>query len=118
MMRNGAPATGRGGSQYFTPHSAFRIPHWKGEAMKRWLLTPALALAVAALVHAAPQLEADPNQDYPIHPQAGPWVVVVHSYTGPDAHDLARQLVYQLRRRDHYAAYLWNFADKKRAALK
>jgi hypothetical protein len=86
--------------------------------MKRWLLTPALVLALAALVHAAPQIEAEPNKEYRITPQAGTFVIVAHTYTGPDAHELACQLVYQLRKRDNLPAYLWDCADKKRAERK
>jgi hypothetical protein len=86
--------------------------------MKRWLLTPAVALALAALVHAAPQVEADPNKDYPITPQAGTWVVVVANYTGADATNLARQLVYEVRSKHNCAAYVWNLGDKERAQMK
>jgi len=86
--------------------------------MKRWLLTPAVVVALPALVHAAPPVEADPNKDYPITPQAGAWVVVVANYKGPDATNLARQLVYEVRSKHNCAAYVWNFGDKERAQMK
>ncbi len=41
------------------------IPHGKEEAMKRWIFTPVLALALATLTHAAANIEADPKKDYP-----------------------------------------------------
>jgi hypothetical protein len=85
--------------------------------MKRWVLTPAVALAMAALVHAAPQIEAEPNKDYPITPQTGAWVIVCARYTGPDAADLARQLVYWLRSKHNQPAYVLNYGDKKRAEM-
>jgi hypothetical protein len=86
--------------------------------MKRWLLTPALVVALAALVHAAPPVEADPNKDYPITPQDGAWVVVVANYKGPDATNLARQLVHEVRSKHNCAAFVWNLGDKERAQMK
>lgn len=87
--------------------------------MKRWWLTPVVALALAlAAVQAAPQIEADPNKDYPIDAQAGQYVVVAATYKGDDAGDLARQLVYHLRKVHNLPAYFdYNHADANRAKL-
>jgi hypothetical protein len=86
--------------------------------MKRWLLSPVVALALAAAVQAAPQVEADPNKDYPIDTQAGSHVVVAATYKGDDAANLARQLVYHLRKVHNLPAYFnYNHADANRAQL-
>jgi hypothetical protein len=91
--------------------------------MQRLILLPAVALALIFLTLAsvaAPQvsIEADPNKEYPINPLVGKWVICVASYTGPDAPELAHQLVYQLRFRDHLPAYVFNHADDERKKMK
>jgi hypothetical protein len=86
--------------------------------MKRWMLTLPLAAAMAVLVHAAPQTEADSNQDYPINPQAGPYVIVAATYKGSDGNDLAHQLIHYLRTKQNLPAYFYNFADKQKAECK
>jgi hypothetical protein len=86
--------------------------------MKRWLVAPFVVLALAALVYPAPQIDADPQKDYPIDPGAGAYVVVAATYKGPDAGDLARQLVYHLRRDHNLPAYFnYNHADANRTQL-
>jgi hypothetical protein len=57
---------------------------------------------------------ADPNREYPITPDAGPWMILAASYTGPDAPELARQCVLQVRARDNLNAYVFNYADEER----
>jgi hypothetical protein len=64
--------------------------------------------------HAGPRVEADPNKSYPITPQAGEWVICATSYMGPDAPELARQLVLVLRGRDNLPAFFFNHADEER----
>jgi hypothetical protein len=71
-------------------------------------------LAVTTPARSAPKVEADPDVEYAVTPQAGVWMVLAGSYRGPDAHNLARQLVYQLRKRDHLPAYLFDFSEAKR----
>jgi hypothetical protein len=62
----------------------------------------------------ADHVVADPNREYPITPDAGPWIILAASYTGPDAPELARQCVLQLRARDSLNAYVFNYADEER----
>jgi hypothetical protein len=82
--------------------------------MRRLLFVLVGGLALVGIVRAAPRVEADPNKPYPITPQAGEWVICANSYMGPDAPELARQLVLVLRGRDNLAAYVFNHADEER----
>jgi hypothetical protein len=50
-------------------------------------------------------LEADPTKDYPLAERNGPWMIMVMTFSGPDAKDHARELVYELRSRYKLAAY-------------
>jgi hypothetical protein len=84
----------------------------------RWIfyaLAGGLAmLAVTTPALAAPKVDADPSVEYVVTPQAGVWMVLAGSYKGPDAHNLAHQLVYQLRSRDNYPAFIFDFSEGKR----
>jgi hypothetical protein len=85
--------------------------------MKRLFWAPVVCLALGAWAgvgQAAPPVEADPAKDYVITPEAGPWMILAASFTGPKAPELAKQLVYQIRSRDHYPAYVFNYADEER----
>jgi hypothetical protein len=68
-------------------------------------------LAVFGLVRAAPRVEADPNRDYPITPDVGPWVICAAHYSGQEAPEFARQMVQWVRARQGVAAYSFNRAD-------
>lgn len=88
--------------------------------MRRFLRTICFAavLAVTAgLAVGAPHVEADPNKDYVITAGDGPWVVCAASFMGPSAPSLAKQLVYELRRRDNQPAFVFNHADEERRRL-
>jgi hypothetical protein len=84
--------------------------------MNRLIWAPALCLALGAagVVRAAPQVEADPSRDYPVSPEAGPWVICASYFTGPSAPDLARQMVYLIRSKYNTNAYVFNYADEER----
>lgn len=84
--------------------------------MNKLIWAPALCLALGAAgaVRAAPPVDADPNRDYPITPEAGPWMICAAYFTGPAAPDLARQTVLQIRNRYHLPAYVFNYADEER----
>jgi hypothetical protein len=70
-------------------------------------------LAVVGLVRGFPRVDADPNKDYPITPQVGPWLICAAHYSGPEAPEFARQMVQWLRLRGQ-PAYVFNRADEKR----
>lgn len=52
--------------------------------------------------------------NYAVTPEAGPWMVCAASYMGPDAPELSRQLVVQLRERFRLPAYVFNYGDEQR----
>jgi hypothetical protein len=93
--------------------------------MKRLIWASALCLALGAtwVVRAAPQLaapqiEADPNQDYKVTPEAGPWMICAAYFNGPPAPDLAHQMVQQIRSRYNLPAFVFNYADEERKKQK
>jgi hypothetical protein len=71
-------------------------------------------LAATAPGQAAPKVDADPDVEYVVTPQAGVWMVLAGSYTGAHAHELAHQLVYLLRSHDHLPAYIFDFSAGRR----
>src|SRR5438876_5290453 len=88
--------------------------------MKRFLCALAGALALVAIADrgiAGPRIEADPNKLYPITPEVGPWVISAANYMGPNARQLAQQVVYQLRRRDNLPAYFFDYSEEERKQL-
>jgi len=85
--------------------------------MKQFLfaLSGGLALlAVPGLSLAAPRVEADPNKQYPLTPQAGPWMVCAASFRDEYAQYLAHQLVFLLRQRHNLPAYFNSRSDEER----
>jgi hypothetical protein len=85
--------------------------------MHRFLfaLAGGLALLAAAGQGWAAPAEADPSNEYRVTPAAGPWMIIVKSYKGPTAAELAHELILMLRRRDNLPAYLFVFGeDEKR----
>jgi hypothetical protein len=87
--------------------------------MRRLLVAPALVLALwTGPGDAQPPAAPDMNQDLAITPQAGPWLICVGSYSGPNAPYLARQLALQVRERHRLNAYVFNHADEERRRLR
>jgi hypothetical protein len=88
--------------------------------MKRSLCALAGGLAFLAITLpcvAGPRVEADPNKLYPITLDVGPWVISAASYMGPNARQLAREVVFQLRRRDNLPAYFYDYSEEERKQL-
>jgi hypothetical protein len=74
----------------------------------------ATLIGLAGALPAAPQVDADHNRDYPVTPEAGKWMICAASYTGPESPELARQLAYQIRARDHVPAYTYSRSNELR----
>src|SRR5437016_2209226 len=83
--------------------------------MKKYLFALAGVLALLAVPAAgrAARVEADPNKDYPISPEAGPYVICVKAYGGPEAPELARRLVLHLRQ-NGWPAYVFDYTAEER----
>jgi hypothetical protein len=60
------------------------------------------------------RVEADPNKEYAITPEAGPWMILVTTYVGPEAPQLARQMTLEIRSRFDLPAYLVNRGAEER----
>jgi hypothetical protein len=81
--------------------------------MKRFLFALAGILAVLAVpVPGQARVEADPNREYIITPEAGPFAICVHAYSGPDAHALANRLVLHLRQ-NGWPAYIFDYTPER-----
>lgn len=52
------------------------------------------------------RVEADPNRDYMLSEENGPWLIVATTFSGEGALDQARDLVLELRRRYKLEAYM------------
>lgn len=86
--------------------------------MKEFLLALAGGLALLAVPAAgrAARVEADPDKEYVISPEAGPYVICVNAYTGPRARELANRLALHLRQ-NGWPAYVFDYsAEEKRKA--
>jgi hypothetical protein len=53
------------------------------------------------------QVEADPNKDYRLTEQNGPWTILACSFSGPEARRQAHELVIEIRKRYKLPAYLY-----------
>jgi hypothetical protein len=86
---------------------------------QRWLelaiLGAGLLLGLSSPSIAAPwdklfttvRVEADPNKTYTLTEENGPWLIMACSFSGDDARQQARDLVYELRKRYKLAAYVY-----------
>ncbi len=59
-------------------------------------------------------IDADPNKDYPITPQAGQYFVCATCFVGPQAPKLAREMVYEIRSRFGVPAYVMDKGEEER----
>jgi hypothetical protein len=60
-------------------------------------------------------VDPDMNRDIEVTPAQGAWMVLVTSYSGPDAPTMARQMVTVLRGpKYNQPAYVFNYGDKER----
>lgn len=84
----------------------------------RCLFALAAVLVAVSPLLAQSRVEAVSGKDYPVSPEAGNWLICAASYSGPDAPELARQLVFQIRSKHGIPAYLFNYADEERKKQK
>jgi hypothetical protein len=83
--------------------------------MKKYLfaLAGVLFLLTAPPAGRAARVEADPNKEYPITPEAGPYVICVKGYVGARAHELAHLLTLHLRQQG-WPAYVFDYSAEER----
>jgi hypothetical protein len=60
------------------------------------------------------RVEADPNKEYVVTPEAGPWMIRATTYVGPEARQLAHQMVLEIRSRFDLPAYVVNYGDAEK----
>jgi len=84
--------------------------------MKRFLFAFAgLVLLLGTGRFVARDVEADPKQTYSVTAEVGGWMICAASYTGPEASQLAHDMVLEIRQNYNLPAYLFNRgADERR----
>jgi hypothetical protein len=86
--------------------------------MKRLLFALAAGLTLLAAGRGqAARVEADPNKEYAITPEVGPFVICVKGYIGPNAHTLANQLTLHMRQCG-WPAYVFDYSAEERRKAK
>lgn len=77
------------------------------------------APGMPAPIPSAPAVAApDINEDIAVKPDLGPWMILIHSYEGPDAPARARQMAYELRNAHKLNAFVFNYvAEAKRKEM-
>jgi hypothetical protein len=79
------------------------------------MLFPLTLLATAVLTASAlAQVDADPSKDYQICPEAGAWLICGPTYVGPEATQLAHEMVLEIRSRFKMPAYVLNRGEEER----
>lgn len=76
-----------------------------------WCLATAVAssgaLAAPWDILTARRVEANPEKDYLLAQENGPWMIMACSFSGPKAHQQAHELVLELRQRYKLPAYVY-----------
>jgi hypothetical protein len=82
--------------------------------MKRthFVLACAASLILAQIGHA--HVEADPNKDYALTPEAGPWMIYAAHFAGPSAPQLAHEMALEIRSRFNLPAWVFNRSEEER----
>lgn len=84
---------------------------------KKQLVFTGLTVLMAATLGLARQ-EADPTNNYPVGPEAGPWMICAASYVGEQAPKMAHDLVIELRRDYDLPAFVYNRGDVERRKMR
>jgi len=83
--------------------------------MRKSLLLPLTVLAGAVFsATGLAQVDADPNKDYQICPEAGPWLICATSYVGPKSPQLAHEMILEIRTRFKMPAYVLSRGQEER----
>ena len=71
-----------------------------------WLATASAAGPWDKLLTSS-RVEADPNKDYNVTEQNGPWMIMTCSFSGEKAREQAKELALELRKRYKLPAYVY-----------
>src|SRR5262249_1006217 len=82
--------------------------------MTRLSCTLACLALVALAWSASARVEVDPSKEYIVTPEAGPWMICATAYVGPEASQLAHQMVLEIRSRFDLPAYVFSRGDEER----
>jgi hypothetical protein len=82
--------------------------------MKSGSLFMALLVAVGLAITSQAQTDTDPNKEYPVTPEAGHWLICAVPYVGPQAPQLAHEMVMEIRSRFKLPAYVLNRTEEER----
>jgi hypothetical protein len=74
--------------------------------MTKWFCALAWLVLLASGSTALARVEADPNKEYVVTPEAGAWMILATTYVGPQAHQLAREMVLEIRNRFDLPAFM------------
>jgi hypothetical protein len=82
--------------------------------MKRMPFALACLAGLALVGTGLAQVEADPNKEYAITPEAGPWMIYATHFVGPDARQLAHEMVLEIRSRYNLPAWVFDRGEEER----
>jgi len=82
--------------------------------MRTALLALGGLLGLAANLAVAGPVDTDPNKEYLLTADAGPWLICAASYVGPKSKELAHEMVMQIRHLYHLPAYVLNRGEEER----
>jgi hypothetical protein len=82
----------------------------------RWFALAGLAVLITTTPGYA-RVEADPQKNYQVTPDVGPWLICAKSYMGEMAPQFAHDLVLELRSRYDLPAYVFNRGAEERRKL-
>src|SRR5437870_6644752 len=84
------------------------------QRMKRLLFAWAGLASLVMASAAQARVEADPNKDYKVTPDVGPWMICATCYEGELATQLGHEMVLELRSRFDLPAYVMNKGEAER----
>lgn len=74
-----------------------------------WALAGLAGLAVAGTVGA--HVDVDPNKEYVVTPEQGPWLIRATVYVGPESRQLAHEMVMFIRQTHKLPAFVYSHTD-------
>jgi hypothetical protein len=82
--------------------------------MKRFGFVLAGLVVLAGQSQGLAQNDGTGPEEYEVTADAGPWMILTTSYSGPEGRDMARKLVMELRKYYQLPAYIYNFTNPEK----